>query len=136
MSQKIVIVKDGFNALTETNPKNIKFSSDYGTLKYLVKANASISFNANTGAISAKGIYSHNLGYFPYTEVFVRVWIGTPSGSYEPCPLFGSGISVPYNAYYIIKENTIELYGEITGVSFSTWHFDFIMFLYNNNLHL
>lgn len=136
MSQKVIITKDGFNALTETNPKNLRFSSDYGTLKYLVKANASISFNANTGAISAKGIYTHNLGYFPYTEVFVRVWIGSPSGNYEACPLFASGISVEYNAYYIIKANTIELYGQINGLSTSVWHFDFIMFLYNNDLKL
>lgn len=134
--RKIVVTKPGYDALTETDPRNMKFSSDYGTLKYFDKVTRTPSFTANGVIISARDIYTHNLGYYPYVDAFVRVYIGAPSGDYEPAPFFGSGVSVAYNAGIIIKENTIETYGEINGVSSSTWSFEFLLFLHRNNLNL
>lgn len=136
MSNKIIITKSGFNALTETNPKNMKFSSDYGTLKYFQKVQSVVTFTANGIVISGRNIYTHNLGYYPYVEAFVRVYIGSPAGDYEPAPFFGSGAAVTYDASIIIKENTIELMGQINGVSSSTWNFDFLLFIFRNNLNL
>jgi hypothetical protein len=133
---KILVAKSGINALTNTNPKNFKFHSDYGTLKYYQKVQSVVTFTANGVIISGRNIITHNLGYYPFVEVFVRVYIGSPSGDYEPCPFYGAGASVLYNASFIIKENTIEVYGEINGVSSSTWNFDFLVFVYKNNLLL
>lgn len=119
------IAKDGVDVLHTNSARQLKFSSRYGTLKYFSKVNQVLQVDGSTGDFAVKGTYSHNLGYKPYVEVFVRVYIGSPSGNYEYCPLFGSGASVAYNASYIVKDNTIELYGEfiesqaVFGISIS-----------------
>lgn len=136
MTQKIVIAKPGFNAETEETAKNLKFSSDYGTLKYFTKQNVIISFDANAGDISARGTYTHNLGYYPFVEVFVRVYIGSPAGNYEYCPFSGAGATVLYDATYRVTTTTIQVYGQINGVSSSVWTFDFLIFVFKNNLGL
>ena len=130
------IAKDGVDVLHTNSPRQLKFSSRYGTLKYFSKVNQILQVDGSTGDFAAKGTYNHNLGYKPYVEVFVRVYIGSPSGNYEYCPLFGSGASVAYNASYIVKDNTIDLYGEFIGVSSSVWNFDFLIFIYKNDLTL
>jgi len=135
MSQKIVVSKPSFNALTETDPRNLIFSSDYGTLKNFAKINQIVSFDANND-ITGRGTYTHNLGYYPYVEIFTRIYIGSPSGNYEYCPFFGSGATVEYNANYSITTTQIVLFGEINGVSSSVWNFDFLIFLFKNNLNL
>lgn len=136
MTNKVIVAKDGFNALIDTDPRRLKFSSDYGTLKYYAKTNLIISFDANAGLISAHGTIIHNLGYYPYVDCYVRVYIGAPSGDYQYCPFKGAGATVLYNANFIITPTTIELYGEINGVSSSVWTFDFLVFIYKNNLQL
>ncbi|SRR6266496_1710405 len=136
MSNKVIVAKSGFNVLTETNPKNLKFSSDYGTLKYFTKTTKNISFDANAGDISCHGTYTHNLGYYPFVDVLCRVYIGAPAGNYEYCPFAGAGAVVFYSANYIITPTTIEFYGQINGVSTSIWNFDFLAFVYKNNLNL
>lgn len=133
---KVIIAKPNYNARNETNPQNLQFSSDYPTLKYFEKVQSIVTFTDNGTTISGRNIVTHNLGYYPYVEAFVRVYIGSPSGDYEPVPFFGSGATTTYNASYIIKPNTIELYGDVTGVSSSTWNFDFLLFVYKNNLLL
>ena len=134
MSKRIVIVKDGFNALTETDPRNKKFDSRYGTLKYLTKVSLQVTIDGGAGDITGRNTYTHNLGYCPFVEVFVRVYIGAPFGNYEYVPFFNSGASVAYNAKYSIGTSSITFYGEFNGVSSSTWTFDFIVFLYKNNI--
>ena len=132
----VEIAKSGIDVLNTNSPQDLKFSSRYGTLKYFAKVNQVIQADGNAGDFAAKGIYTHNLGYKPYVEVFARTYIGSPSGNYEYCPLFGSGASVAYNLSYIVKDNTIEIYGEFIGVSLSTWNFDFLIFVYKNRLTL
>ena len=129
-------VDRGKNVLTTQEPTDLIFSSDYGTLKYFEKLTATGSIDANAGDIATKSTITHGLNYYPYVEVFVSVYIGDPTGIYEYCPFFGSGASVAYNANYKITTTTIELYGEINGVSTSTWTFDFLVFIYKNNLNL
>lgn len=126
------IAKVGFNVLTEDEPFNFIFNSKYGTLKYFTKQSIQISFDASTLDISAKGEYAHNLGYYPYVEVYVSV----NGGAYEYCPYFGAGATVFYSANYKITTDKITVYGEINGVSTSTWTFDFIVFIFKNNLNL
>lgn len=128
------IAKDGVNVLTNSDIEKLKFSSEYGTLKYFTKQAINISFDASTLDISAKGEYAHNLGYYPFVEVYVSVYIGSPTGIYEYCPFFGSGATVAYNANAKVTTDKIFVYGEINGVSASVWHFDFLVFIYKNNL--
>ena len=130
------VAKDGINVLTNTDSEKFIFSSDYGTLKYFDKQTATVEFDANGGNIAGTTTITHNLGYYPYVEVFVRVYIGDPSGNYEYCPFFGAGAVVFYSANYKITTTTIELYGQIDGVSSSVWTFDFLVFIYKNNLSL
>jgi hypothetical protein len=130
------IAKPGIDVLTTQEPFNLIFSSDYGTLKYFDKKTAQITFDANTGDIAGTATLTHNLGYYPYVEVYVSAYIGSPTGIYEYCPFFGSGATVQYSANYKITTTGITLYAEINGVSTSVWVFDFIVFIFKNNLLL
>jgi hypothetical protein len=130
------IAKPGYNVLTTNDPTRLIFSSDYGTLKYYKKETAQITFDANAGDIAGIATITHNLGYYPFVEVFVSVYIGSPTGIYEYCPFAGSGATVQYSANYKITTTGITLYAEINGVSDSVWVFDFIVFIYKNNLNL
>lgn len=130
------VAKDGVDILKTNDPRDVKFSSKYGTLKYFTKSQQIMTIDGSVGDFAGKKIFTHNLGYYPFVEVFVRVYIGTPSGNYEYVPFFGAGATVLYSANYLVKENTIELYGEFNGVSASEWTFDFLLFLYKNNLNL
>jgi len=130
------IAKSGINVLTNSDPEKLIFSSEYGTLKYYSKQTATVEFDANAGLIGGTTTITHDLGYYPYVEVFVSVYIGTPSGVYEYCPFAGAGATVFYDANYKITTTGIVLYGQIDGVSSSVWTFDFLVFIFKNNLSL
>lgn len=131
------VAKDGVNILNTNDPRDMKFSSRFGTLKYFVKTQQILTIDGSAGDWAGKKTYTHNLGYYPFVEVFVRVYIGSPSGNYEYVPFWASGASIAYAANYIIKENTIDLYGEFTALSSADeWTFDFLLFLYKNDLTL
>jgi len=130
------IAKDGIDAIKTQEPYNFKFNSDYGTLKYFSKESKSVQLDAGAGAFGATGTITHDLGYYPFVEVFVRVYIGAASGNYEYCPFFGAGATVLYSATYKITTSGIVLYAEIDGMSASVWNFDFLVFIYKNNLNL
>lgn len=132
----IKIAKPGVNVLTNSDIEKFIFTSEAGTLKYFTKQAINISFDANAGDITAKGEYIHNLGYYPYVEVYVSVYIGSATGVYEYCPFYGSGASVAYNANVKVTTDKVTVYGEIGGVSSSVWHFDFLVFVYKNDLGL
>lgn len=130
MSSKIVIAKAGKNAATETSPNNLKFSSDYGTLKYFNKLTASVTLIA--GDFAAAGSVTHNLGYYPYVEVYVDPH---GSGTYEYCPYAGAGATVIYGASFTITPTVVNLYVESTGFM-SDHTFNFIVFIFKNNLNI
>lgn len=69
---KIVITKSGFNALTETDPNNMIFSSDYGTLKYDISGNTTVTVPSGTPVASEFVIATHNLGYVPFFTGFIK----------------------------------------------------------------
>ena len=72
MSNKIVIAKDGYNALTETNPNNLRFSSGYNTLKYYLTGNVQLSITlADTSEHTDTETVAHNLGYKPFFIAYV-----------------------------------------------------------------
>jgi len=130
------IAKPDINVLNTQEPFNLIFSSDYGTLKYYTKETATVEFDAGAGSIAGTTTITHDLGYYPYVEVFVSVHIGASTGVYEYCPFFGAGATVFYSANYKITSTTIELYGQIDGVSSSVWTFDFLVFVFKNDLGL
>lgn len=131
------IAKSGYNVLETGDPTKLIFSSDYGTLKYFEKLTTTVELDANAGDIACQGSVTHDLGYYPYVEVFVRVYIGSPGNQpFEYCPFAGSGATVAYNANYKITKTAITLYGEIVGMSTSTWSFEFIVFVFKNDLTL
>jgi hypothetical protein len=130
------VAKPGYNVLADQEPHHLIFSSDYGTLKYYVEETATISIDAGAGNIAGTTTITHNLGYYPYVEVFVNVYIGSSDGTYEYCPFAGSGAVVEYDANYKITTTGITLYTQINGVSESVWSFDFLVFIYKNNLNL
>ena len=130
------IAKEGKNVFTDQEPFDLKFSSDYGTLKYFSKQNTIAQLDASDDEIATTATINHNLGYYPFVEVFVRVYIGAPAGNYEYCPFAGAGAAVLYSATYKITTSDIVLYGGIDGVSASVWNFDFLVFIYKNNLNL
>lgn len=131
------VSKPGINVLTGDDPRDFIFNSDYGTLKYLSKQAINLSFDANAGAVAASGTYAHNLNYYPYTEAYVKVWIDDASlYNYQYCPLFNSGATVQFNATFAITATNINVYAEIIGMSTSVWHFDFLVFVFKNDLQL
>lgn len=74
MPQKIVISKPGYDALTETDPNNLIFSSDYNTLKYFTSG--SITLDISVGDISLYDevdIVQHGLDFNPFFQVFVKM---------------------------------------------------------------
>lgn len=132
----IKIAKAGVNALATNDPQFLKYSSDFGTLKYYARAETKVTINAGNGDVAGKAEIIHNLGYYPFVEVFVSVYIGSPTGIYEYVPFAGSGATVQYDATYSITPTKIILYSQINGVSSSLWNFDFVVFVFKNNLGL
>lgn len=70
MTEKIVISKPGFNVLTETDPNNIIFSSDFNTLKYYASGTVTVNW-VDDGTVYTVQVV-HNLGYIPFFIAFVR----------------------------------------------------------------
>jgi hypothetical protein len=75
MSNKIIIAKPGFNVLTETDPDNLIFSSDYNTLKYAISGHYEmLNVTDNTDVTIA-----HNLGYVPFFLCFCNDFVAQPT---------------------------------------------------------
>jgi len=124
--------KSGVNVLTNSDPEKNKFDSEFGTLKYFDKQSLHLEIAAADGEIGCSGAVDHNKNYYPYVEVYVSV----NGNDYEYCPFAGAGATVFYGATFSVKENQIVFYGFIDGMSENTWTFDFIVFIYNNDLQL
>lgn len=126
----IKIAKPGKNVLLTDNPSDLIFSSDYGTLKYFDKQTKTLTLPV--GDVAITGTIDHNLGYYPYVEVFVKVEGFT---NYEYCPFDGNGATTVYGATYKVTTSQIVLYAG--GAPFaSDTDFDFLVFIYKNNLNL
>lgn len=69
MSYKLVISKPGYNALTETNPDHLVFSSDYNTFKY--HAEGSLILDLTRGTEFEEAVH-HGLGYKPVVFCYAQ----------------------------------------------------------------
>ncbi len=105
MSNKLIITKPGFNALTETDPNNLIFSSDYNTLKYDISGSANVNWTDN-GTIYTTTV-AHNLGYIPFFVAFVLE--GGSSVIYN---------TVPNNNTTLAGEDYIDAYVDETNIYF------------------
>lgn len=90
MSHKVIISKVGYNALTETDPRNLIFSSDYASLKYYAEGSTSVSGSAGTHTVEI----THGLGYKPFFVAYIGVLgIGGDSNDFCMVPfIFIDGI--------------------------------------------
>lgn len=103
MTQKIVISKSGYSSLTETDPNNLIFSSDYNTLKYHVSG--SLSLNVSGGPLEAfdEGTYfEHGLDYYPFFQVFVKIdsW-----SSWQPISYWTAGAGFYIRLYSYVTDD-------------------------------
>jgi len=69
--RRIVIAKSGYNALTETNPNNKIYDSQFGTLKYFDEDITEITIptatpDADVTVVDETVLVTHNLGYHPF----------------------------------------------------------------------
>lgn len=72
MTNRIIIAKTGYNALTETDPNHKIFDSQYGTLKYFVSGSGSLTITASgAGQVENTATVAHNLGYVPFFYGYV-----------------------------------------------------------------
>jgi len=125
----IKVGKSGTNVLTETDPTKFNFSSEYGTLKYFDKQTASVTiFEFESG----KTTINHDLGYYPFVEVYV----GNPYSGYESCPFDGSGATIFYGCTFSVTKTTVELYAYVSGMLIAPLTYNFIVFIFKNNLQL
>lgn len=133
MTDKLVISKPGYNALTETDPNNLIFSSDYNTFKY--STSGSDSYTITAGETSGEHtIVTHNLGYIPFFVVYANDapsyatrWYSLPfsfadAGVYDHRFVYatttalvfrfensGFGIDIDLSFYYKIFKNDLGL---------------------------
>lgn len=137
MTYKIKISKPGYNVLTETDPNNLIFSSDYNTLKYFASGSASVSVGSGSYTHTQEEvIYTHNLGYYPVFFVFAEI---NGDGLYHPLPLSfaDAGIAIHDFIYttttqIIYRSETASIYGATTSYDIDLYYKIFK----NNNLGL
>ena len=131
---KIALAKPTHSVIGETDPRNIIFSSDYGTLKYYATGTFSIYIDGDLcGNLESVGwnTVNHNLGYYPFIEIYV----GNPIGSYEYCPTKSGGASTYWDIDYIITTTYFRVYVSIGGFGTQpTFYFKY--FIYKNDLDL
>lgn len=130
------IAKRNVNVLTNSDVQNLVFDSTKGSLKYFTINTVDVTVKSNSTDldIAAKETITHNLGYYPDAEVYMK----TPSGDYIRCPAVMAGASATFKGDFQIKENTIDFYAENSGYpTFSSNQtYTFIYFIFKNNLHL
>lgn len=130
MSQIFKISKPGNNVITETDPNDLIFSSDYNTLKYSQSGTASLSYTVGTPS-SAEGTISHNLGYKPVFFVYLEDPFGT--GNWYPIPWnfadFGAQV---YITSYVDDNNLINRFESANQGAPGTLRFAYKIF--KNNL--
>jgi len=133
MSYKFVISKPTKNVLTETNPNNLVFSSDYGTLKYETSGTVTVTAVVNGVDKLFFGFFNHNLGHYPYVEAYVKE---IDANIYKPMPLFTSGATTFIT--YGLQLTTTQLLFRIRMVNyaFATYSIVFKYFIFKNDLGL
>ena len=90
MSQKLRISKPGYNAITESDKRNLVFTSDLASLNYY--AEGSVGVSGGSG-VTVQTI-AHNLGYIPFFTAFIGpLGVGGDTNDYCMCPFIFADFS-------------------------------------------
>ena len=135
MAKKIVVSKPGYNALTETDPNNLIFSSDYNTLKYYASGYVDVAYSEDTDDVLTyySGQIAHGLGYIPFFYVYVDV---DGSGTFRPCPKIYAAMFFVQSFYSWVDSTNIKFICQMQGDSGSNKTARFRYFIFRNNLNL
>lgn len=131
----LVVGKAGIDALRNSDPEKNMFDSRYGTLKYFMTGDLSFTIDGDLdGDLDTVGQASvtHNLGYYPYCEVYML----NPLGKWEYTPTNNGGAGTTWRSYIVITSTQLKVYAEISGFSQGGVPFTFKYFIYKNNLNL
>lgn len=114
MAIKIIITKAGYNALTETDPRNLIFDS---SLNYLKTAGSGSITKTLSGNSTDSQSVAHGLGYYPLVSGFYRntsdgnwfIIMSTPAATVLSRPLtdlnVGVGVTTSNLVFYFINDN-------------------------------
>lgn len=69
---KLIVAKNNVNALTETNPNNFIFHSDYNTFKIIQTEVVTTSISSAYPGVEIVYEISHSVGYTPFVFGFVK----------------------------------------------------------------
>jgi hypothetical protein len=128
MSKKLIITKSGYDALTNTNPDNEVFNSDYDTLKY----NTSGYVDLVVSGSNAETSIVHGLGYVPFFTCYVNGF--TPSGNeYHMTPGLFAGFGVYATAQSYADSNRLYFRVETNSATF-TFRFYYKVFINDTGL--
>lgn len=137
MSQIISASKPGYDVLTETDPDNLNYSSDYNTLKYYAAGSASLTtVGLGTATlVTSEGTISHGLGYAPFFICYVNDFIN-PGGTVN-----FNIVAFDNSAFTIIRlasayVDSSNLYLRMWNASTATYTATFYYKIYRNNLGL
>lgn len=91
MSKKIIITKPGFDAKTETDPRNINFTSELASLKYYAEGSVGVS---GVAGVTTEEIV-HGLGYIPFFVAYIgALGVGGDTDDFSMVPfIFLDGLS-------------------------------------------
>lgn len=108
MAQKLVISKAGFNALTESDPNNYIFHSDYNTFKILSEGTlTSQSVTANPSTFTV----AHGISGIPAVMAFIKYpdgYIALPRGM--PRDTTSSYLAVANRRYWSVEIDSTYIY--------------------------
>lgn len=131
MGYKIAVSKSRFNVLTETDPNNLIFSSDYNTLKYDIAGTLSFSMGGSGSQYYENSSeITHNLGYVPFFWAEGRL-SGYTAGVYDILP---TGLWEYSNIEVYADTTKIYCYAQIFLTSAVTFYYYYKIF--KNNLGL
>lgn len=145
---KLIVSKQGYNAITETDPNNLNFSSDYNTLKYHLTGSKTISSASVAHYDSFTNFFgtfykfrytdsiTHGLGYVPFFTAYTESFL--VGDYYNMCPSQVTDF-MAHRAYSAFADDdkiyfTAEWIGGATPGSLSATTFYYKVF--KNNLGL
>jgi len=136
MTYKFVISKETKNALTETNPNNLIFSSDYSTLKYYSSGYTSVTFTSADRFGDGFGKFAnpiyHNLGYYPYFDIYVL----DSDGKFTTAPIRRTGATTFYQVFAYVSTTQLNIGVKISSSPSGSVTYYFYYFIYRNDLGL
>jgi hypothetical protein len=131
----VKVAKDNINVLHTNDPRHLKFSSEFNTLKYYWDGTAQVHVqNPPKDEYTVTGYVEHNLGYFPMAMVYARDGIGA---NFVPLGFQQEGSGAGHSIYYYVT--TTRLYFVVEGWSLAgddDFIVDFYFKIFKNNLNL